>query len=77
MDRLFVSSNKKRGLDGRYGRRLALCFADYLLNPCVVLGNVDACLLFHVVYGIIDEGVVIKGRGCLITLPSDLSDMFC
>jgi hypothetical protein len=32
-------------------------------------------LLFHVVYGIIDEGVVIRGRGCLITLASDLSDM--
>jgi hypothetical protein len=43
MDRLSVSSNKKRGLDGRYGRCLALCFADYLLDPCVVLGNVDAC----------------------------------
>jgi len=42
MDRLSVSSNKKRGLDGRYGRCLALCFADYLLEPCVVLGNVDA-----------------------------------
>jgi hypothetical protein len=58
MDRLSVSSNKKRGLDGRYGRCLALCFADYLLDPCVVLCNVDACLLFHVAYGIIDEGVV-------------------
>jgi hypothetical protein len=42
MDRLSVSSNKKRGLDGRYGHCLALCFADYLLDPYVVLGNVDA-----------------------------------